>query len=58
MRFPSFYSAAVLVGHTIAYDAVFKYEAAPIVETRTLDQIYQAALAEGGIVTCWHGGGR
>lgn len=25
-------------------------------ETRTIDEIYQAALAEGGVVTCWHGG--
>ncbi|KAG6015489.1 hypothetical protein E4U43_005222 [Claviceps pusilla] len=28
----------------------------PIVESRTLDQIYDAAVKEGGIVTCWHGG--
>lgn len=26
------------------------------VESRSLDEIYQAALAEGGVVTCWHGG--
>ena len=26
------------------------------VETRTLDQQYAAALAEGGVVTLWHGG--
>lgn len=26
------------------------------VENRTLDDIYQAALAEGGVVTLWHGG--
>lgn len=25
-------------------------------ETRTLDELHQAALAEGGIVTLWHGG--
>lgn len=25
-------------------------------ETRSLDEIHQAALAEGGIVTLWHGG--
>lgn len=25
-------------------------------ETRSIDEIYQAALAEGGIVTLWHGG--
>ncbi|KAI1639506.1 ABC transporter [Biscogniauxia mediterranea] len=48
--------AAALAGHSSAYDTLFKYDAAPIVETRTIDEIYQAALAEGGIVTCWHGG--
>ncbi|PSN72340.1 periplasmic binding protein-like II [Corynespora cassiicola Philippines] len=30
--------------------------AAPAAENRTLDEIYQAALAEGGVVTLWHGG--
>lgn len=28
----------------------------PEVETRSLDEIYQAALKEGGSVTVWHGG--
>jgi hypothetical protein len=26
------------------------------IENRTIDEIHQAALAEGGVVTCWHGG--
>ncbi|TDZ14849.1 hypothetical protein Cob_v012257 [Colletotrichum orbiculare MAFF 240422] len=30
--------------------------AASEVETRTLDEIHKAALAEGGVVTLWHGG--
>ncbi|WYZ35815.1 hypothetical protein EsH8_X_000462 [Colletotrichum jinshuiense] len=30
--------------------------AAAEVETRTIDEIYKAALAEGGVVTLWHGG--
>ncbi|KAF6835575.1 extracellular solute-binding protein family 1 [Colletotrichum plurivorum] len=30
--------------------------AATETETRTLDEIYKAALAEGGVVTLWHGG--
>ncbi|KXH68101.1 ABC-type Fe3+ transport system [Colletotrichum salicis] len=30
--------------------------AAAEVETRNIDEIYQAALAEGGVVTLWHGG--
>jgi len=25
-------------------------------ETRTIDQIYEAAVVEGGVVTLWHGG--
>ncbi|KAL1602592.1 hypothetical protein SLS60_006008 [Paraconiothyrium brasiliense] len=29
---------------------------APAAENRTLDEIYQAALKEGGVVTLWHGG--
>lgn len=29
---------------------------APAAENRTLDEIYQAALKEGGTVTLWHGG--
>ncbi|KAJ8121926.1 hypothetical protein ONZ43_g1747 [Nemania bipapillata] len=39
-----------------AYDPTFGYDGAPEVETRTIDEIYQAALAEGGVVTVWHGG--
>lgn len=30
--------------------------AAVQVESRTLDEIHEAALAEGGVVTLWHGG--
>ncbi|CAI6338354.1 unnamed protein product [Periconia digitata] len=30
--------------------------AAPAADTRTLDEIHQAALEEGGVVTLWHGG--
>jgi lysophospholipid acyltransferase (LPLAT)-like uncharacterized protein len=30
--------------------------AAVQVEDRTLDEIHKAALAEGGVVTLWHGG--
>ena len=26
----------------------------PVVENRTLDQIYKVALVEGGIITCWY----
>jgi ABC-type Fe3+ transport system substrate-binding protein len=30
--------------------------ASALVENRTLNEIYQAALKEGGVVTVWHGG--
>ncbi|KAI3326058.1 ABC transporter [Xylariaceae sp. AK1471] len=39
-----------------AYDTTFGYNGAPSVENRTIDEIYAAAVAEGGIVTAWHGG--
>jgi hypothetical protein len=39
-----------------AYDQTFAYDGAPEIENRTIDEIYKAALAEGGIVTAWHGG--
>ena len=39
-----------------AYDTTFAYDGAPEIETRSLDEIYEAAVAEGGVVTCWHGG--
>lgn len=37
--------------HRAAYNETSLQE-----ETRSLDEIHQAALAEGGIVTLWHGG--
>lgn len=40
----------------LAFDVTLGFNSAPQVENRTLEQIYKAALAEGGIVTCWHGG--
>lgn len=41
---------------TKAYDATLSFATNPTVENRTIDEIYQAALAEGGQVTLWHGG--
>lgn len=50
-------SAALLATGVAAYDTLLQFSAAaPEVETRTLDEIHQAALAEGGVVTLWHGG--
>ncbi|KAH6645315.1 ABC transporter [Truncatella angustata] len=45
-----------LTSPVVAYDTTFSFNNAPTVENRTIDAIYQAALAEGGVVTCWHGG--
>lgn len=48
---------ALLFGARAAVaDALLKFASAPEVETRSLDDIHQAALAEGGTVTVWHGG--
>ncbi|KAK1523345.1 ABC transporter [Colletotrichum paranaense] len=49
-------TATSLATIAAAYDTTFGFNGAPIIETRTLDEIHQAALAEGGIVTAWHGG--
>ncbi|KAK4069473.1 hypothetical protein Trihar35433_6052 [Trichoderma harzianum] len=47
---------ALLFGQSLAYDTVLGFNSHPLVETRSLDEIYHAALKEGGIVTVWHGG--
>lgn len=47
---------SVLLGHALAHKPVLRSRSEAVVENRTLDEIYQAALAEGGVVTCWHGG--
>ncbi|KAI3329774.1 ABC transporter [Ustulina deusta] len=39
-----------------AFDTTVGFNGAPEIENRTIDEIYEAALAEGGIVTLWHGG--
>lgn len=46
----------VLLGYGLAQDTTLAFNSAPEVESRTIDEIYQAALAEGGTVTLWHGG--
>lgn len=52
----TFLSLALLTGASFALpqDEIVrkKYQE----ETRSLDEIYQAAVAEGGVVTLWHGG--
>ncbi|RGP66012.1 hypothetical protein FSPOR_6838 [Fusarium sporotrichioides] len=55
MRF-SLLSIAYLATSTLGYDQVLGFNANVEIETRSLDEIYQAALREGGTVTLWHGG--
>lgn len=45
-----------ILGLALAHNPVLVSTSAPVVENRTLDEIYQAALAERGVVTCWNGG--
>lgn len=52
----SLFAAALLLGQALAVDRTLGFNSAPIVESRTIEEIHQAALAEGGVVTCWHGG--
>ncbi|KAF8854803.1 periplasmic binding protein-like II [Acephala macrosclerotiorum] len=39
-----------------AYNPQLAFSSPVEVETRTIDEIYQAALKEGGTLTVWHGG--
>ncbi|KAH6646185.1 hypothetical protein BKA67DRAFT_595553 [Truncatella angustata] len=48
--------AALLAHRAFGYDQVLGFNSAVQRENRTLDEIYQAALAEGDVVTVWHGG--
>lgn len=48
--------SAIAASSALAYAPQLGFNTPPVVETRTLDQIHEAALKEGGIVTVWHGG--
>ncbi|KAJ4211761.1 hypothetical protein NW759_012360 [Fusarium solani] len=39
-----------------AMDIALGFNSPQLNENRTIDEIYQDALKEGGVVTCWHGG--
>lgn len=52
----SLFAAPILLGHAFAVDRTLGFNAKPTVENRTINQIYEAAVAEGGVVTLWHGG--
>lgn len=47
---------ASFISSTVGYDQVFGFNNKVAVETRSLDEIYKAALQEGDTVTVWHGG--
>ncbi|KAG5640192.1 hypothetical protein DXG03_000643, partial [Asterophora parasitica] len=51
-----FLTLAAAVSSALAFETIFKFNASVQVETRSLDDIYQAAKAEGNVVTVWHGG--
>lgn len=40
-----------------SFDQTFAWNSNVLLESWTLDEIHQAALAEGGTVALWHGGG-
>lgn len=50
---PSILSTLAVASGALAAPAA---ASAATVETRTLDEVHQAALKEGGVVTLWHGG--
>ncbi|KAM3414109.1 Aquaporin-1 [Cercospora zeina] len=54
--FKSWLTTALLAGSALAYDQLLGFNGAAEVETRSIDEIYQAALKEGGVVTLWLGG--
>ncbi|KAJ3459244.1 hypothetical protein MRS44_015317 [Fusarium solani] len=56
MRLPTFCSISLLAATTVAYDDLLRFNASPQVETRSIDNIYKAALKEGDVVTAWLGG--
>ncbi|KAI8652101.1 hypothetical protein NCS56_01427000 [Fusarium sp. Ph1] len=56
MHLPILCSISLLAARTVAYDNLLHFNASPQVETRPINQIYKAALKEGGVVTAWMGG--
>ncbi|KAL1613376.1 hypothetical protein SLS54_010678 [Diplodia seriata] len=56
MRSYSLPLALGLASATLAFDPLLGFNSFVEVENRTLDELHQAALKEGGVVTVWHGG--
>lgn len=53
---PALAALFALATTVLSFDQTFAWNSTPIVETRSLDEIHQAALKEGGNVILWHGG--
>ncbi|RBA11084.1 hypothetical protein FPRO05_04257 [Fusarium proliferatum] len=56
MRLPSLSLTFLLATKVAAYDNLLHFGPTAQVETRSINQIYKAALKEGGVVTAWFGG--
>lgn len=56
MMLRSLLSIAALAGSVMSNDQVLSFNRKIERETRSLDEIYKAALKEGDTVTLWHGG--
>ncbi|OLN85457.1 hypothetical protein CCHL11_08086 [Colletotrichum chlorophyti] len=56
MVLPTLFISATLAASAAAYDTLLTFPGEPEIETRSIDDIHKAALAEGGVVTLWHGG--
>ncbi|KLO86373.1 Uncharacterized protein LW93_11148 [Fusarium fujikuroi] len=56
MHLPSLSLTFLLATKVAAYDNLLHFGPTAQVETRSINQIYKAALKEGGVVTAWFGG--
>ncbi|KAL5318123.1 hypothetical protein ACEPPN_015228 [Leptodophora sp. 'Broadleaf-Isolate-01'] len=56
MHFVAFLPLLLLAQPTTSFDITLGFNTPQINENRTISEIYQAALAEGGVVICYHGG--
>jgi hypothetical protein len=51
------FASIVAFTHVVtAFDVTLGFNTLMTIENQTIDGIHQAALPEGGVVTCWHGG--
>ncbi|KAF4967441.1 hypothetical protein FSARC_5014 [Fusarium sarcochroum] len=56
MHLSHFIPLGIFASTIVAADISLGFNHPQINENRTVDEIYQAALKEGGVVNCWHGG--